>query len=144
LRALLALLIPAFVFAAETPQQPNILLIRSDDHSAPFLGCYGGPIIRTPNLDRFASEGVRFTRMFTAAPQCIPSRAAMLTGRSPVAARISRFNSPLPRDVVTLPELLREKAGYFTGICRRNFHLDGPVRPEPVTEATYGKQVIRR
>lgn len=104
---------------------PNIVLVLSDDHSVPYLGCYGDQHIRTPNLDRFASEGMRLGRAFTAAPQCVPSRAAFLTGRSPVAARMGRFNSPLPPDVVTLPELLREK-GYFTGVCRRSFHLDGP------------------
>ena len=76
-------------------------------------------------LDQLASEGMKFHRFFTAAPQCVPSRAALMTGRSPVAARITRFSSPLPRDVVSLPELLRERAGYFTGICGRSFHLDG-------------------
>lgn len=125
--------------------RPNILLILSDDHSAPFLGCYGNSTIKSPNLDKFASEGVRFTKMFTGAPQCVPSRATMLTGRSPVAARISRFNSPLPRDVVSLPELLREKAGYFTGVCRRNFHLDGPAgaRVGPITDAVYREHHLR-
>ena len=48
-----------------------------------------------------------------------------MTGRSAVAARMTRFSSPLPRDEVTLPELLREKLGYYTGICGRGFHLDG-------------------
>ena len=98
---------------------PNILLILSDDHTAEFTGCYGNPVVRTPNLDRFAAEGMRFTRFFCSAPQCVPSRTAYLTGRSPVAARMARFTSPLPPDVVTLPELLRSQKGYFTGICRR-------------------------
>ena len=110
---------------AQSAQQPNIVFVLSDDHSVPYLGCYGDPHIKTPNLDRFASQGMRMDRAFTAAPQCVPSRAAYLTGRSPVGARMGRFNSPLPPDVATLPELLREK-GYFTGVCRRNFHLDGP------------------
>jgi N-sulfoglucosamine sulfohydrolase len=55
-----------------------------------------------PNLDRFASEGMRFTRFFCSAPQCVPSQTAFLTGRSPVAARMGRFTSPLPPDVVIL------------------------------------------
>lgn len=131
--------------AADPPPRPNILLVLSDDHSVPHLGCYGDTTVRTPNLDRFAGEGARFTRMFTAAPQCVPSRAAMLTGRSPVAARISRFNSPLPRDVVTLPELLRKQADYYTGICRRNFHLDGPGanRLGPIADAVYQRHELR-
>ena len=107
--------------------RPNILFLLSDDHSYPFLSCYGDGNVKTPNLDRLAAEGMKFHRFFTAAPQCVPSRAALMTGRSPVAARITRFSSPLARDEVTLPELLREKAGYFTGICGRTFHLDGSV-----------------
>lgn len=119
------------VLAAE---RPNILFILSDDHSVPDLGCYGNAAVKTPNLDRFASEGMRFTHMFTAAPQCVPSRASLLSGISPVAARISRFSSPLPADVVTLPELLKQGADYYTGVCRRGHHLDGPEMG-PVTSA---------
>ena len=115
--------------------RPNILLVLSDDHTAEFLGCYGNPTIHTPNLDRFAADGMRFTRFFCSAPQCVPSRAALLTARSPVAVRMGRFTSPLPPDVVTLPELLRSEAGYFTGICRRQFHLDGV--PGPNSRAVY-------
>jgi arylsulfatase A-like enzyme len=121
--------------------RPNILLILSDDHTAEFTGCYGNPTIATPNLDRFAREGMRFNRFFCAAPQCVPSRTAFLTGRSPVAARMGRFTSPLPRDVVTLPELLRSGAGYFTGICRRQFHLDGA--PGPNSKAVYEKHRLQ-
>lgn len=116
----------ALLPAAAQARRPNILLVLSDDHSYPYLGCYGGPV-RTPNLDRFAGEGLRCDRMFTAAPQCVPSRAAIMSGRMPVAIRMGRFSSPLPPDVVTFPELLRQ-AGYFTGVCRRNYHLDGPGR----------------
>ncbi len=119
---------------------PNLVLILSDDHSAEFLGASGNPAIRTPNLDRFASEGVRCTRMFSAAPQCVPSRAAFLTGRSPVAVRMGRFSAPLPADVRTLAEYLRE-AGYFTGVCGRNFHLDGA--PGAVSGAMYRKHGLQ-
>lgn len=104
--------------------KPNLVLILSDDHSVPYLGCYGHTAVRTPNLDRFASEGIKLDRCYTAAPQCVPSRTAIMTGRSPVSARMGRFTSPLPPDVVSLPELLRD-AGYFTGVCGRSFHLDG-------------------
>jgi arylsulfatase A-like enzyme len=115
------------VHAAE-PQRLNILLLLSDDHSYPFVSCYGDGNVRTPTLDRLANEGMMFHRFFTAAPQCVPSRAALMTGRSPVAARMTRFSSPLPRDEVTFPELLRDQAGYFTGICGRGYHLDGSRR----------------
>jgi N-sulfoglucosamine sulfohydrolase len=110
---------------AAAPARPNILFILSDDHSYPFLSCYGDTNVRTPNLDRLAAQGMKFHRFFTAAPQCVPSRAAYLTGRSPVAARMTRFSSPLPRDEITFPEILREQAGYFAGVCGRSYHLDG-------------------
>lgn len=119
---LILLFVESNSFAVE---KPNILFLLSDDHSYPFLSCYGDSNVKTPNLDRLAGEGIKFHRFFTAAPQCVPSRAALVTGRSPVAARMTRFSAPLPRDEVTLPELLRDQADYYTGICGRSFHLDG-------------------
>ena len=119
-----ACLIPSF--AAE--QRPNILFLLSDDHSYPFLSTYGDTNVRTSTLDQLAAEGMKFHRFFTGAPQCVPSRATLMTGRSPVAARMTRFSAPLPRDEITLPELLREKGGYFTGVCGRSFHLDGSAK----------------
>ena len=102
------------------------------------MGAYGDPVIRTPNLDRFSSQGMRFDRASVAAPQCVSSRTALMTGRSPVAVRMGRFSSPLPPDIVTPPELLRT-TGYFTGICRRIFHLDGPGKVGPVTQQIFEK-----
>lgn len=125
-RWMLAMLLP---FAALAADKPNILFLLSDDHSYPFLSCYGDTNVKTPVLDKLAAEGMKFHRFFTAAPQCVPSRAALMTGRSPVAARMTRFSSPLPRDEITFPELLREKGGYFTGICGRTYHLDGNGSP---------------
>src|SRR6266496_2337990 len=79
-------------------EKPNILLLLSDDHSYPFVSAYGDSNVKTPTLDRLAAEGMKFHRFFTACPQCVPSRAAYMTGRSPVAARITRFSSALARD----------------------------------------------
>jgi len=126
--AILAILgcLGSYRLAAAVPARPNILFLLSDDHSYPFLSCYGDTNVKTPTLDRLAAEGIKFHRFFTAAPQCVPSRAAYLTGRSPVAARMTRFTAPLPRDEITFPELLREQGGYYTGICGRQYHLDGP------------------
>src|SRR6476646_11890440 len=103
-----------FVVAATlvAAERPNILLMLSDDHSYPYVSAYGDTNVKTPTLDRLAAEGMKFHRFFTACPQCVPSRASYMTGRSPVAARITRFSSPLARDVITFPEILREKAGY--------------------------------
>lgn len=116
--------------AADT--NPHILFLLSDDHSYPYLSTYGDPNVKTPVLDQLAAGGIKFHRMFTGAPQCVPSRATLMTGKSPVAARMTRFSAALPRDEVTLPELLRDKAGYYTGICGRGYHLDGSRQPPPV------------
>ena len=110
--------------------RPNLLIILSDDHSAPHLSCYGDANLKTPNLDRFASQGIRFTRAYVTASQCVPSRASILTGRCPVGIQMARFSAPLPAEVPTLPDLLRS-AGYFTGLGGRTYHLDGqPGSPE--------------
>jgi arylsulfatase A-like enzyme len=105
---------------------PNILFLLSDDHSYPFLGAYGNKDVRTPNIDQLAAQGMRFDRMFVTSPSCVPSRASLMTGRSPVAVRMGRFTSPLPAEISALPDLLRDKAGYFTGVGGRDYHLDGP------------------
>jgi arylsulfatase A-like enzyme len=120
-----------------------MLLLLSDDHSYPFLSCYGDSNVRTPTIDRLAAEGMKLHRFFTAAPQCVPSRGAMMTGRSPVAARITRFSSPLARDEITFPELLREKAGYFVGVCGRSYHLDGSNRTGPATARVFEANRLR-
>ena len=106
-RLLFTTLALAFTTIASAATKPNIVFLLSDDHSYPFVGCYGDSNVRTPNLDRLAAGGMKFHRFFTGAPQCVPSRATYMTGRSPVAARITRFSSPLPRDEITLPEILR-------------------------------------
>ncbi len=119
---------------------PNIVFFLSDDHSVPFLHCYGQKEMTTPNLDRLAAEGILFTKMFTAAPQCVPSRAAIMTGRSPVACRITRFSSPLPREEITFPEILRKEAGYYVGVLGRSYHLDGSGRAPEISQRVFDEQ----
>ena len=116
------LLSPLVLLAAEP--KLNVLLILSDDHSYPHLGCYGNADLKTPNLDQFAAQGMRFDRAYVTCPQCVPSRASIFTGRSPIAIDMSRFSAPLPRDVKTYPEALRA-AGWFTGVAGRTYHQDG-------------------
>ncbi len=120
-----AILIGYAAQSGSSAEKPNVLLLLSDDHSYPMVSCYGDTNVNTPTLDKLAAEGMKFHRYFTGAPQCVPSRATLMTGRSPVAARMTRFSSPLPRDEVAFPELLRSQGGYYTGICGRSFHLDG-------------------
>jgi arylsulfatase A-like enzyme len=65
-------------------RRPNIVMLFADDMGYSDLGCYGNPVIRTPNLDRMASQGVRMTSFYAAASVCTPSRAGLLTGRYPM------------------------------------------------------------
>jgi arylsulfatase A-like enzyme len=139
--SLLFLAAPAF--AAE-PARPNILLVLSDDHSVPHVGCYHNPDIKTPNLDRFAAEGIRFDRAYVTCPQCVPSRASIMSGRSPVAIQMTRFSAPLAAEVKVFPELLRA-AGYFAGVAGRTYHLDGPApnRLSPEAEKVFEEHYLR-
>ncbi len=123
--------------AEDVAKRPNILFVLSDDHSYPYLHCYGATEMKTPNLDRLAAEGIKFHRMFTTAPQCVPSRASIMTGRSPVACRITRFSSPLPREEITFPEILRKEGGYFVGVLGRTYHLDGSGRGPDVSDRVF-------
>ena len=140
LKLLLALSLAASSAAAG---KPNVLFLLSDDHSYPFLSTYGSPNVKTPVIDQLAAEGMKFHRFFTGAPQCVPSRATLMTGRSPVAARMTRFSAPLPRDEVTLPELLRSEAGYYTGICGRSFHLDGATKTGPSSAQVFEEHHLK-
>src|SRR4051794_23037424 len=78
---------------AATGRPPNIVLIYCDDLGYGDLGCYGSKI-RTPNIDRLATEGVRFTQFYSANPVCSPSRAALLTGRYPTRVGVPRVLMP--------------------------------------------------
>ena len=119
------LLAPAVLHAAETPaKKPNILLIYSDDHGWADLGAQGvDKDIRTPNLDRLAQDGVRFFRGYVSAPQCVPSRAGVLTGCYQQRFGLEDNNKgPLPLAELTIAERLKP-AGYVSGQVGK-WHLD--------------------
>ena len=98
--------------------RPNILWILSEDIS-PDLSCYGTPAVRTPNLDKLASQGVRYTNAFTTSPVCSASRSAMITGMYQTSIGVHHHRShrgdgyTLPEPVRLITDYLRE-AGYFT------------------------------
>ncbi len=116
-RSLLAgLAAPAVAQTRDRP--PNFVFLLADDHSAPDLGCYGNPVIHTPNLDRMAREGMRFENCFVASPQCSPNRSAILTGCSPHTTATSRLHTPMPPWERTFLEPLKER-GYFVGAFRK-------------------------
>ena len=108
-------------FAADAPR-PNVLMITVDDMNWDSIGAYGCKVDGiTPNLDKLASEGMRFERAHVTAAICMPCRAVWMTGRYPHnsgALGFDRINPGVP----TMPESLR-KAGYFTGLMAKNAHV---------------------
>ncbi|MGJ8639558.1 MAG: sulfatase family protein [Opitutaceae bacterium] len=141
-------LIVTIIFAAQlvvATDRPNVVLIYADDVGYGDIGAYGAELIPTPNIDRLADEGLRFTDGHCSAGTCTPSRFSMLTGvhafRSKV--NIAPPNSPLkiPVDWITLPKVFKE-AGYTTGLVGK-WHLglgekgvgpdwNGALKPGPI------------
>ena len=109
-------------------RRPNIVFVLADDLGWAELGCYGNGFNETPNLDRLAKEGMRFTQAYAAAPVCSPYRAALLTGQHPARVGITDYLRPnssngLPVSQVALPEILA-KHEYTTGMVGK-WHLTG-------------------
>jgi N-sulfoglucosamine sulfohydrolase len=116
MKLLLALLLAGIVpvlHAAENPSHPNIVWIVGED-LGPELGCYGDTNAITPNIDRLAREGARFTRAFTHAPVCAPSRSGLITGQYPTTTGAHHMRSELLAPPRTFTSYLRE-AGYTVG-----------------------------
>jgi N-sulfoglucosamine sulfohydrolase len=93
--------------------QPNIIFVIGDDISWDDFGCYGHPTIRTPNIDKMAEEGLRFTNMYLTSSSCSPSRTSIITGRYPHNTGAAELHTSLPEHLTYFPELLKE-AGYYT------------------------------
>ncbi|MFT5412891.1 MAG: arylsulfatase A, partial [Verrucomicrobiales bacterium] len=119
-----------FAVVANATARPNIVVILCDDLGYGDLACYGHPHIKTPNLDKMAAGGIRYTACYSAAPVCSPSRVGLLTGRSPNRSGVYDWIPPanektkrpdareqvhLKADTITIPKLLK-KAGYATCI----------------------------
>jgi arylsulfatase A len=120
-----------FGLCATAASPPNIVIIFADDLGYGDLACYGHPSIHTPHLDRMASEGMRFTDFYAAAPACTPSRAGLLTGRLPIrsgmagtperSVAMTDSTGGLPTNEITIAGALKTK-GYATA-CIGKWHL---------------------
>ena len=164
------LTVAGFHSAAIAAQRPNILWLIAEDFG-PHLGCYGTREVSTPNLDALAAAGVRYTRFFTTAPVCSPSRSAFMTGmyQTTIGAHNHRSHRDdgyqLPDGVRVLTDWLRD-AGYFTANIRElpaelwlsrqrqdrlEFHVRGPAvrlrqveRPERRISRSSRRSIFRR
>ena len=138
---LIALLLSLFFLAnlsAEKP--PNVVVVLLDDSGWTDFGCYGSEI-ETPNIDRAAKEGMRFTDCHSAAPNCSPARAGLLTGRTPSRVGMYSYRPPnhpmhLRDQEITLAEILKKK-GYRTGHFGK-WHLSTLLSKDQATPADQG------
>ncbi|MCF7568770.1 sulfatase [Sabulilitoribacter arenilitoris] len=116
-------IITIFIMTACTieQQQPNIIFIMADDHAAHGLSCYGSNIIKTPNIDRIADEGMRFTQAVGVNSLCSPARAALITGKHSHNNSVKQNNEVFNGSQQTFPKLL-QASGYETAIIGK-WHL---------------------
>jgi len=145
----LALLIPGALVAAPAPARPNLIILLADDLGWGDAGFQGATDVKTPNLDRLAESGVRFTQGYVTAPQCIPSRAGLITGRYQQHVGIecnpddSKNNVyQLPEGVPTLASQLLH-AGYRTGMVGK-WHLGEPDSTQPFNKGFEWCAYMRR
>ncbi|MGV3756053.1 MAG: sulfatase [Verrucomicrobiota bacterium] len=112
---------------ATLKSRPNVLFIISDDLTATALSCYGNKISRTPNIDRLAAQGTRFTRAFCNATYCGPSRASFMSGYYPHATGVLGYTSPRPAigERATWAQHFKH-AGYYTARVSKIYHMGVP------------------
>jgi arylsulfatase A-like enzyme len=109
--------------AAKSQDKPNIVLIIADDVSRDDIGCYGNSQVKTPNIDRLAASGIKFTNMFLTASSSSPSRNSIITGRYPHNTGGAELHTEPPDYMISFPEILRAN-GYYS-VQAGKFHM-GP------------------
>src|SRR5215471_11962641 len=113
--------------ASRAESRPNFVFILADDHAGYILGCDGNLQAETLNLDRLASESVRFGRHYCNSPICTPSRQSLFTGQLPHASGVTLLRTPLAEDKPVVARQLRN-AGYRTAVFGK-MHFNRPGRP---------------
>ena len=111
----------SFVSCSNSNKRPNIIFIMSDDHAEQAISCYGSKLIKTPNIDRIANEGIRFNNSFVTNSICAPCRAVLLTGKYSHVNGLKDNRDTFDGSQQTFPKLLQQ-AGYQTGIIGK-WHL---------------------
>jgi len=122
--------------AAAAEAKMNLLIISTDEHHFSTLGCYGGKIVGTPNIDWLAKNGALCTSFYATTPVCSPSRASLVSGLYPQKTPVTTNNIPLDDSIVTFAEILRRQ-GYATGYAGK-WHLDGNGKPQWAPKRKFG------
>ena len=135
---MLALLLVSTLALAQQHKKPNILFIISDDLTATAVSSYENKACNTPNIDKLASEGIRYTRAYTQYPVCGPSRASLMSGYYPTATRTYGYVSGrenIGPERKTWSQLFKEK-GYYTDRVSKIFHMGVPIDIENGSNGT--------
>jgi choline-sulfatase len=135
---MLVLLLVSMLVSAQQKKKPNILFIISDDLTATAVSSYENKACNTPNIDKLASEGIRYTRAYTQYPVCGPSRASLMSGYYPTATRTYGYVSGrenIGPERKTWSQLFKEN-GYYTARVSKIFHMGVPIDIENGSNGT--------